>query len=127
MKHRNTRPFSVIAPSKKWILEHCEVAEADINKYLPGPHTLFLRRKDTAVALSVNPNDDTLGVRAPDHWFTKLVEEAGVPFVTTSVNISREIHMEKLEDVPEEILNQVDYVIYEGELRGEPSIKVSLI
>lgn len=127
LKHRQTRPFSVIAPNKEWILENCKVENESLNKYLPGPYTLFVSRKDIAVAPSVNPNDNTLGVRIPDNWFTALVEEAGVPFVTTSVNITKEHHMEKLEDVPEEILNQVDYVVYEGEKRGEPSTKINLV
>lgn len=127
LKHRNTRPFSVIAPSMDWIIEHCAIKEEQLKNYLPGPYTLFVRRRDTAVAPNVNPVDDTLGVRIPDHWFTKFVAESGVPFVTTSVNVTKEHHMEKLEDVKEEMLNQIDYVVYEGEKRGEPSTKINLV
>jgi L-threonylcarbamoyladenylate synthase len=127
LKQRDERPFSVIAPSKAWILESCQAAAEDLDKYLPGPYTLFLRRKDASTAAEANRNDDTLGVRILAHWFTALVAEAGVPFVTTSVNVSGTPHMEKLEDVPEAMLAGVDYVVYEGEKEGSPSEKVSLL
>jgi L-threonylcarbamoyladenylate synthase len=124
----DNKPFSIIAPSKEWIIENCEVSQAELDKYLPGPYTLFLRKEETCqVSKFVNTSDDTLGVRIPDHWFTSFVAEAGVPFVTTSVNLSGEEYMKKLEDLSPEILNAVDYVVYEGEIDREPSIKVNLI
>jgi tRNA threonylcarbamoyl adenosine modification protein (Sua5/YciO/YrdC/YwlC family) len=126
IKKRDTKPFSIIAPSKEWILENCEVAIENLNKYFPGPFTLFLNRRNKCVAEKVNPIDNTLGVRIPDHWFTQVVEEAGVPFVTTSVNLSGEPHMEKLDDLSQSVLEQVDYVVYEGEKKGQSSEKVNL-
>ena len=119
-------PISVMSPSKVWIEENCEAKKEDLDKYLPGPYTLIFNRSSNLVAQSVNSKDNTLGVRIPDHWFSGIVSEAGVPFVTTSVNLSGEKHMEKLEDVSEEVLNQVDYVVYEGEKRGKRSEKVVL-
>ena len=68
----------------------------------------------------------TLGVRIPKHWFTQVVTDAGMPFITTSVNFSGEPHMEKIEDVKPEVLEAVDYVVYEGEKRGKPSEKIVL-
>lgn len=127
LKKRKAKPFSVIVPDKDWIIENCKAEIENLNKYLPGPYTLIVTRKQTGcVASGVNPLDDTLRVRIPDHWFSALVAEAGVPFVTTSVNISGTPHMEKLEDVPQEILDQVDYVVYEGEKKGQKSEKVVL-
>ncbi|MEX2010241.1 MAG: L-threonylcarbamoyladenylate synthase [Parcubacteria group bacterium] len=127
LKHREEKPFSVIAPSKNWIIKNCEVKSEDLDKYLPGPYTLFVRRDENAVSRFVNQNDDTLGVRIPTHWFTEIIAEAGVPFVTTSVNLSGEKHMEDMNSASKEILDQVDYVIYEGEKRGEPSKKINLV
>jgi len=126
IKKRDDRPISVMSPSKVWIEENCEAKKEDLDKYLPGPYTLIFNRSSNLVAQSVNSKDNTLGVRIPDHWFSGIVSEAGVPFVTTSVNLSGEKHMEKLEDVSEEVLNQVDYVVYEGEKRGKRSEKVVL-
>lgn len=127
IKKRDTKPFSVIAPSKEWILENCKLEIENLEKYLPGPYTLIVERKSGELAGSVNPNDNTLGVRIPKHWFTELVSEAEIPFVTTSVNVAGDKFMVKLEDVSREILDQVDYVVYEGEKSGEPSIKVNLL
>ncbi len=126
IKKRESKPFSVIAPNKNWILENCFVSEEDLNKYLPGPHTLFVKRKKDIVAKSVNPSDKTLGIRIPKHWFAEVIAEAGVPFVTTSVNLTGEPHMQKIEDIPESIKSSVDYCIYEGEIDGKPSTKIDL-
>ncbi len=127
IKQRDTKPLLVIAPNKEWIEEHCIARREDLDQYLPGPYSLYLRRKDQAVAPEVNPEDDTLGVRIIDHWFMDLISEAGVPFVTTSVNLSGEERMTRIEDVDPAILDQVDYVVYEGENKGEPSKKISLV
>ena len=47
IKNRDKKPFSIIAPSIKWILENCETTEKEISKYLPGPYTLILKKKNT--------------------------------------------------------------------------------
>lgn len=117
IKHRETKPFSIIAPSKEWILENCKATIENLNEYIPGPYTLIVNKK----------SGGTLGVRIPEHWFTPTIQEAGEPFITTSVNLSGEKHMEKLEEVPQEILDQVDYVVYEGEKKGESSTKINLL
>lgn len=127
LKQRDTKPFSVIAPGKEWISRVCQVREGKELDRLPGPYTLIMNMIDTtAVASNVNPGISSLGVRIPDHWFTKVVASAGVPFVTTSVNISGEKHMECLEELPATIASGVDYIIYEGEKKGESSIKIDL-
>ena len=46
LKYRDKdKPMSVIAPSVDWIKEHCEVTDEMIEKYLPGPYTLLLKKK----------------------------------------------------------------------------------
>lgn len=129
IKQRELKPFSVIAPGKKWIEENCEL-DAEAKKWikkLPGAYTLFLNLKnEKCVSENVNPADDSLGVRIPDHWFTKIIEKAGVPFVTTSVNIGGQSYMRKIEDIDEDIKNSINYIIYEGEKAGKESEKVDL-
>ncbi len=127
IKGRDTKPFSIIAPSKNWIIENNEVNEKDLLKYLPGPYTLFVKSKGKTVSSEVNPNNGTLGVRIPKHWFTEIIAKAQVPFVTTSVNLSGEKHMETLSDVPKEIFEKVDYIVYEGEKAGTSSEKINLV
>ncbi len=128
IKKRGDQTMSLIAPSKEWILGRCMVDRETLDKYLPGPYTFWVDKKLNCEEFKeVSPTDtNTLWVRIPDHWFTSLVAEAGVPFVTTSVNVSGAPHMEKLEDLPQEISDHVDYVVYEGEKKGKKSEKIVL-
>jgi L-threonylcarbamoyladenylate synthase len=127
IKHRDNKTMSLIAPSKEWMEERCVVDRDTIDKYLPGPYTFWMDKREGCEPFrEVNPNEDTLWVRIPGHWFSEVIAEARVPFVTTSVNVSGTPHMEKIEDVPQEILDQVDYVIYEGEKKGQKSEKIIL-
>jgi len=129
LKKRPQQPFSVIAPSKKWIYNNCNIsrpASKWIEK-LPGPYTLILRLKNkSAVAKNVNNNLPTLGVRIPNHWFSELVSEAGVPIVTTSANITGENFMTSLENLENEIKNKTEIIFYEGEKKGRPSEIIDL-
>lgn len=121
LKYRDKdKPMSVIAPSVDWIKEHCEVNDEIIEKYLPGPYTLILKKKDPLFMRQISAND-SLGVRIPDCEFTKLVEDAGVPFVTTSVNFVGEPYATKMSDIPLKILDAVEIVIGVGKLDGRPS------
>jgi len=128
-KERYTRPFSVIAPSKEWIRENCVVdkkKEQWIEK-LPGPYTLILKLKDKdVIAPNVNSDMDTLGVRIPKHWFTQELKKLGIPIVTTSANIIGEAFMTSLDDLNRKIKEKVDFIIYEGEIKGKPSQIVDL-
>ena len=127
IKGRPSTPFSVIAPSKEWIKKNCvvnEKAEKWLEK-LPGPYTLILRSKDS-VAKNVAPGLDTLGIRIPDHWFSKIVEELGLPVVTTSANKAGGDFMTSLENLDGEIKPKVEFIIYEDEKHGRPSKIVDL-
>jgi len=121
MKYRDKdKPMSVIAPSVEWIKEHCVVEGEMLEKYLPGPFTLIIKKKDPEFLKFVSPND-SLGIRIPDCEFTSLVKEAGVPFITTSVNLVGEPFAIKISDIGAEILDSVDIVIGVGKLDGRPS------
>ncbi|MBD3259609.1 hypothetical protein GF371_03155, partial [Candidatus Woesearchaeota archaeon] len=86
IKEKMDQPFSVIAPSKEWILANCKAGPEDL-KDLPGPVTLILDLKnDKCVAPNVNPKGGTIGVRMPFHWISGVVSILGVPIITTSVN-----------------------------------------
>lgn len=126
IKQRDQKPILVIAPNKDWILEKMFVPEIDKLDLLPGPYSLILKVKQKGFVAPSVSFDDTLGVRIPNNWFTDLVSEAGVPFVTTSVNISGQKNMESLEDVSEDFLNQLDYIIYDGPIHGKQSTRIDL-
>ena len=128
LKERSKSPFSVIAPSNKWIYTNCEVSEeaaAWVEK-LPGPYTLILKKKKDAVSEYLAPGLDTLGVRIPNHWFSAVVEKLGIPIVTTSANKSGKDFMTSLKDLDEALKKAADFIIYEGEKKGNPSQLVDL-
>ena len=50
------KPLSIIAPSKAWIKEKC-IVDTDLDKYLPGPYTLLLEKKDKNFLSHVSNND----------------------------------------------------------------------
>ncbi len=128
LKQRPDTPFSVMAPSVEWIRENCVITKEaeEWLKKLPGPYTLILKTKDSPVAPEVVPGNNTLGVRIPDHWFAKLVQELDVPVITTSVNKTDQEFMTSTDNLDSEIKANVDFAIYEGEKQGRPSNIVHL-
>ncbi len=124
LKDRSSSPFSVWVPSLTWIKEHCQLnAEAQQwFKQLPGPYTIITTQKDkNAVAPKVNPNTHALGIRYPDHWFGAIVEELQIPLVTTSANKAGQPFMTSIEDLDPDIEKCVEFIIYEGEKKAQPS------
>lgn len=128
-KVRYTKPFSIIAPSKQWIRDSCEVTpegEKWLAK-LPGPYTLvFYLKKKYAVAPEVNPTRATLGVRIPDHWISDFVAELGRPIVTTSPNIVGKAFMTTIDNLDPQIAKHVTFTVYEGEKKASPSTIVDI-
>jgi L-threonylcarbamoyladenylate synthase len=123
IKNKDVKPMSVIAPSVEWVKENCVVDDESLAKYLPGPYTLILKKKDKDFMKDVS-SDDTLGVRIPDAEFTKLVEKSGVPFITTSVNFTGEPYAISISDIDKKIMDSADIVIGVGKLDGRPSTLV---
>jgi tRNA threonylcarbamoyl adenosine modification protein (Sua5/YciO/YrdC/YwlC family) len=120
IKSRQTNPFSVIAPSKEWIVENCQQT-SELNK-LPGPYTLIVKLKNKeCIAEQVNSGKDTLGVRIPNHWFSAVVQEIGLPIVTTSVNKTGEPFMTAIEELDPALSHLIDFAIDEGKINGKPS------
>jgi len=128
IKERKTNPFSVIAPNKEWIEENCIVNEnaKDWVKRLPGPYTLILKVKNQSLADNVSPGLHTIGVRIPDHWFSNFVFDIDIPIVTTSANKSGENPMSSIDDLDTDIKSKVDFIVYEGEKKGQSSKIIDL-
>lgn len=120
------KPFSVIAQSKQWVYKNFEVNKAYIRK-LPGPFTFILRtKKEKLVSNHVTNNVNILAVRIPDHPFTKIIQKAKRPFISTSVNISGEPPITDINKIPKRILKQVDIIIDAGPLENRPSTLIDL-
>lgn len=113
------KPFSVIAPSIDWINNHL-IVDCELSKYLPGPYTIILKKKNPDFLRHVS-SSDSLGVRIPASDFTEIIQLANTPFITTSVNLSGEPFIKNINEIPEEILENIDHIIDYGELNGKPS------
>jgi L-threonylcarbamoyladenylate synthase len=128
-KERSAMPFSVIAPSKEWIKENCQInksAEEWLNK-LPGPYTLILKLKNKqAIESNVNSSMETLGIRIPEHWTSNIAKELNTPIVTTSANVTTKEFMTSIDNLDPTIKSKVDFIIYEGEIKGHPSTLIDL-
>jgi L-threonylcarbamoyladenylate synthase len=116
------KPLSIIAPSIKWIKDNL-IIDCELGKYLPGPYTIILKKKNPSFLSHVS-SAETIGVRIPDSKFCDRIRKAGIPFITTSVNLSGEKPANLISEISEEIINAVDYVIDEGELSGKSSILI---
>jgi L-threonylcarbamoyladenylate synthase len=124
IKERPDMPFSVIAPSREWVIENCELNDA-ARQWLestPRSSTVILKLKnDNAVCRETNLNIGTIGIRIPKHWFTEILQKSGAPIITTSVNRTGRNVMTSMEDLSHKIQSKVDFIVYEGEKQGRPS------
>lgn len=123
LKQRDDKPFSIIAPSKEWILERFSTTREELDRYLPGPYTLLLKKKEAGDLTHISAND-YVGIRIPDHRFTRALQGLGVPVVTTSVNISGKPPATAVQDIDESMRKQVDAIVDAGTLSGRSSILV---
>jgi tRNA threonylcarbamoyl adenosine modification protein (Sua5/YciO/YrdC/YwlC family) len=131
IKKRQSKPMLVITPSLQWIKNNCVVTPKKyqtIQSKLPGAYSFVVTLKNKhAIDGAVNNQQDSLGIRIPDCWFTELIAQADVPFVATSVNLSGQPSTLKIADIPKNILDQVDYVIDdEASLSGQASTIIDL-
>lgn len=124
-KRPREKPLSVIAPNIEWIVENFKISRPIIRLYLPGPYTLLLKKKDKAFLQHLS-SSDKVGIRVPEHSFTIFIEQAKVPFITTSANLSGGKYAISLKEVEKEILEKADYII-EGECyHKKPSIIIDI-
>lgn len=123
IKNRDQKPLSIIAPSKRYILENFIADDKKIDKYLPGQYTLILKKKKLDYLKHVSENE-FVGIRIPAHPFTKIIQELNKPIVTTSVNLSGEKPANKISEINPRILKQIPILIDDGELSGIPSILI---
>lgn len=124
IKQRTENSFSIIPPSQEWIEKNTDCKEG----LAAGPFTYIAKLTGAeSLAANVHPaQDGEIGLRIPKHWFAATIAHAGVPFVSTSVNLQGKPNMTSLEDLDPVIRDQVDIIIYEGPLRGSSSAKIDL-
>ncbi len=114
------KPLSLIAPSKSWIFKNLIAKKSFVDKYLPGRYTLIIKKRNQKFLRHVSP-DKTLGVRIPKHWFSALIRKAGVPFITTSANLSGEKPATYLKEIKRHTIEKADVIVNGGKLNRRPS------
>jgi len=72
-------------------------------------------------------SDRTLGVRILNSDFQLFVNRLWLPFITTSANLSGQNVIKKIQDLPGEIKENVDWIVDVGSLGGNPSVLVRLL
>lgn len=93
------------------------MAEVLMERFWPGPLTLIFPGSET-LPTELSPTD-TIGVRLPDHNFTRQLIRVTGPLATSSANISGRVSAHTADDVLNQVGSQIELVIDGGETRGE--------
>ena len=100
------------------VAEVSEKAEKVIERFVPGPLTLILKKKEE-VEDYVTQGKKTIGIRVPDDEFIlDLIRELDQPLMVTSANISGDGSLLKWEDVLSCMDSRIDGIVCE-DARGD--------
>ena len=113
--------FSIIAPDfdYQWIVDGCkefwisvDILKNQLEKY-HGVTWIFSHERPW--------------IRIIKHDFQKFVEKLGMPFITTSVNISGDVAATKINLINKKIADNVDYIIDDWICAGRPSVLIDFV
>ena len=94
-----------------------ESARVVIERFMPGPITVILKKKDV-IPDTVTAGLDTVAVRCPDNETARrLIEKAGVPIAAPSANLSGKPSPTKAEHVINDMNGRIDAIIDGGSCR----------
>lgn len=92
-----------------------EIEKILIDKFMPGPFTLILEKKDI-IPSNVTCNMNTVGIRIPDNEIAhNLLSILDYPIAAPSANISTKPSGTRVSDIFNEFNGKVDYIIDGGE------------
>ena len=105
-----------------------KLEEVLIEKFMPGPFTIILNRKEIVPNI-VTGGLDTVGIRMPNNEIAlKLIDYAKTPIAAPSANISGKPSGTRIEDIMQELGDKVDFIINGGQtLIGVESTVVRVI
>ena len=117
-KRKKSNPLSILVSNKdmlKKVVKKVSFEEEKIiDKFFPGAITLIFEKNEQIPDI-VTSGLDTVGIRMPnDKFLLKAIELLGSPIVATSLNLAGEESKTNLDNISQEILNNVDYVIDNG-------------
>ncbi len=125
IKGRNNPP-SLIPHSVEWARlliapEQLELFASYIYNFA-GAYTSLWKYSDRFVKLPPPLHTTGLiGIRFPGHWITGFSHNIEFPLITTSANVHMKPYLTGLDNIPPDIKDKVDFMIYEGNLAGPPS------
>ena len=113
-KRDYSKPFTLMVNDITKIKDIAYVSENEekvIKKFMPGPITLILKKKD-CISNLVTANSDTVGVRIPNHEIAlSILKSVDYPLATSSANISGSVNNSNIEDIINDLANYVDIFI----------------
>ena len=113
-KRDYSKPFTLMVNDITKIQDIAYVSENEekvIKKFMPGPITLILKKKD-CISNLVTANSDTVGVRIPNHEIAlSILKSVDYPLATSSANISGSVNNSNIEDIINDLENYVDIFI----------------
>jgi len=118
-----SKPLTVICSDLEQVEEHAELAEEErrlIEEFMPGPLTLIVEKK-SHVPDNLN---ESFVFRIPGSETARELAEEG-PITATSANISGQDTSYSIEDISDELLEEVDFVLDEGELEDGPTSTIA--
>jgi len=129
------KPLHVVVSSLEMASRYVRVgrrAKVLAKKFLPGPLTLILEKKNKILPDKLTSNLKTLGIRIPDLPLNLIVSQLlDKPYTTTSANISGGPNPYSIKEVLNQFNNQekqmIDFVVDVGPLpKLKPSTLVDL-
>lgn len=120
------KPMSILVSDIhliKKVTKNVSKLEKDIiNKFLPGALTIVLEKNDKIPNI-VTSGKDTVGIRMPNNKFIlQLIDMVGHPIVATSLNLAGKPALTELENIPKEIIDNIDFIVDEGKAKLRHSI-----
>ncbi|WP_341808688.1 L-threonylcarbamoyladenylate synthase [Wolbachia endosymbiont (group E) of Neria commutata] len=129
-RRSQTKPLSIFVRDTHDLAKIAKVKEEYtdlINRFSPGPITYILPLKNNTI-LPSEFFKGSIGIRIPDHPIAiSILNELNVPIVATSINVSGEKSVSKVEDIPESIKQHLSAVFeYDESVSGVESTIVDL-
>jgi L-threonylcarbamoyladenylate synthase len=123
-------PLSVGVADKKMASEIAEIDEKAnklIDKFMPGPLTIIVKKKDNVPDI-VTSNSHKVGIRIPDHPIAQQIIRLTGPIVATSANLHSKPDTAKMEEAKDQLGDTVCAYVDSGPCTtGKPSTIVWLM
>ena len=113
------------------IATYAKISNTDyrlLKSLTPGPYTFILKATHEVPRRLMHPKRRTIGIRVVDHPVVQaLLDELGQPLMScTLIMPGEDLPVTDADDLPSQLTNQVDLVIYGGHCGIEPTTVIRL-